>query len=682
MANPLSDEGVSDRDFAAAVGIAMGETGSKRISKDEMAAVIDVAVNRLDRYDAQPNHYRADERSLAGIIEARGQFDASNRRGSRGGQQNYRAGVNAVMNGAPVPANMRARYDAAVKQAIGVLSKDGPLRGVARNADFFSSTAKKLSPKERAIHNKLGKNTGTKIGASTFYGPQHTKQYGARDAPVPARREADYSKFGQAGTPRENLSQPFATEDYSKYGQYGTPKESIPAAPYSPSGLNIGPDFTSPPSQARGPVENPYEFSNINTAAEAAPGSFAGYGPDAFGAVSAAPVDYGRTYPDITAGMYEGLAPTAPAPMSNEDFNAIFGNMPDDATGSVRNAQMSAAPPVNAARAGGPYDFSHMQSYAPAPDAATIPGDVTGYGPGGAFGSRAPSPGFDFADIVNNTAWSGSSPNLPAADAAVAGGRSTPAESSPDFNARMSDLLSSGLTGGLSPFQGTPLGVGAGIIDQGPYSSPIGYSTDRFSPANLGQAGPSRGIVDYDTKTITRDVPNPAWSDWSRNYGVGNALQDAWLAADEDRLPGVGRAPSAPSFGMSPPPPEPPRTTQVASTVRSPVYGDVPAARASPAQVTLTPDVWTPGLTQQAQNFSSVLGGLGGYGLQGVPGTFGTGFDLAGLGGGYGGYGAFGGGYDAGGGYGGYGGTAPGDAGYGSDARSGSSNMGAGNLYS
>ena len=255
------------------------------------------------------------------------------------------------------------------------------------------------------------------------------------------------------------------------------------------------------------------------------------------------------------------------------------------------------------------------------------------------------------------------------------------------------------MTGGMSPFQGTPLGVGAGIIDQGPYSSPIGYAdrNNSFSPANLAPAAvstqapasPSRGIVDYETKTITKDVPNPAWSDWSKDYSTNNALQNAWAAADEDKL-GVDRGRP---FNVAEiladtkwsAQPEPPKTIAQTTTVRSPVYGDIPASvpavNAQPvagSAIQAQPSTWTPGLTAQANAFSSLMGGIGGYGLQGVQGTFDTGFNLASMGGGYG---NFGGGYDPGG-YGGYGGTAPGDAGYGSDARSGSGNMGAGNLYS
>jgi hypothetical protein len=480
-------------------------------------------------------------------------------------------------------------------------------------------------------------------------------------------------------------------------------------APYSPSNLDFGPDFTSPPSQARGAATDPYGFSNVNTALEAAPGSFAGYGPNAFAGLDEAAVDYGQTYPEISAGLYDQPA----APMSNEDFNAIFGNMPDDSTGatgasgSVRGSRASAAPQsfspaVNAAQVGGPYSFSDLQSGAPAPDAATIAGDVTGYGPGGAFGSRAPSPGFDFASTVNAAFGPYTGADVPAVEArptTVGPGPATaerPAEESAAFNSRMSDLLSPGLTGGLSAFQDTPLGIGQGIIDQGPYSSPIGYAdrNNSFSPANLAVSTQAPQIVGYEPgKTISKEVTNPAWSDWSKDYATRNASQEAWLNADEDKR-AWDRAPPNPSVladtkwaGFKE---EPAKTITVTrETPPTPIYSSpvasVPAVTAQPAlgsAIQAQPSTWTPGMTQQAQNFSSLLGSIGGYGLQGVEGTFGTGFDLAGLG--YGGStGAWGGGYsDSGyGGYGGYGGISPGDAGYGSDARSGSGNMGAGNLY-
>jgi hypothetical protein len=389
-------------------------------------------------------------------------------------------------------------------------------------------------------------------------------------------------------------------------------------------------------------------------------------------------------------------APTSPTPLTNEDFNAIFGNLPDDSTGSVRGSRSAPdAFPVNAPRAGGPYSFSNMQSWAPVPDAATIPNDVTGYGAGGAFGSRAPSTGFDFSSIVNDAFGPYAGGDIPAAASQPSGAPMTAASGPVDYG-RTYPEISEGLYGGpavtasTSPFSPSALGPSQGFGNYGNYdavNNPVGYSAMGFSQAPNVPAPPQREIIGYEPgKTITRDVPNPAWSDWSRDYGTRNALQDAWLAADEDKF-GWDRAPQLSRSVSPPPPPEPPRTISQASTVRgAPIYGpNVPAVNAQPvaAAMQAQPSTWTPGMTAQANAFSSLLGSIGGYGLQGVPGTFAGGFDLAGLGGGYGGYGNFGGGYDPGGyGGGGYGGTAPGDAGYGSDARSGSGNMGAGNLYS
>jgi hypothetical protein len=215
-------------------------------------------------------------------------------------------------------------------------------------------------------------------------------------------------------------------------------------------------------------------------------------------------------------------------------------------------------------------------------------------------------------------------------------------------------------------------------------NNPVGYSDKGFSQAPNVPAPQQREIVGYET--ITREVPNPAWSDWSKEYGTKNAAQDAWLAADEDKF---GLDPIRSSFVDRPIPEEPSktvsRTAQGAPIYSSPAVSaaSIPSINAQPA-ASVQPQVtsWTPGMTAQAQNFSSLLGSLGGYGLQGVGGTFDTGFNLAGMGGGWGSgsVGGWGGGYSDSG-YGGYGGISPGDAGYGSDARSGSGNMGAGNLY-
>jgi hypothetical protein len=780
--------------------------------------------------------------------------------------------------------------------------KTDKLTGIAKQK--YDLTVKALenvvgNQSRRGVSKRSDRYNNPKAGPSTHHDPV-ARERGSVTAGMHRATGPEFDP--NAGPP-----------SYSRHGEFGTPREAIPPearAPYSPANLDFGPDFTSPPSQARGPVETPYEFSNINPNAEVAPGSFAGYGPNAFGAVDQAPVDYGTTYPELSAGLYSnevappdvpavpdvmsqfdptnfmteeqaiehagfagqrpsenveirnrpygetiseqiarnaataafndhiaaiasqnlapvgagpvntasftsnpyaspadlpagprptadvdygiwggtskfndtynaassrpsfqdyenraplaglGLgatesvgpvgmgtltgvelqrdvsgissgmypdpargidtatvldairnAPVTPSPMTIENFNAIFGDMPDDSTGSTRGGRASPAPAVNAPQVGGPYSFSSLESLRPAPDAAVIPGDVTGYGPGGAFSSRAPSPAFDFADIVNNTAWSGAAP----ASAPAATAQPAQAELPADYG-RTYPEISAGLyegapiTSNTSPFSPSPLGIGQGIIDQGPYSSPIGGLSTSFSPANLGNpmpnsavstqapaavAAPQREIVGYET--ITKDVPNPAWSEWSKDYATRNASQEAWLAADEDKF-GWDRAPPNPSALANTSwafKEEPARTIPVEQQGK-PIYSNpvvqaqpavnVPAIQAQP-RVAAAPAASIPAVNARPAQapLTAAPVGVGGWwdsftnGLGNILG----GMSLAGLGD-YSGYGNFGGGYDASGGYGGYGGyggTAPGDAGYGSDARSGASNMGAGNLY-
>jgi hypothetical protein len=673
MTNPFSNQGWSDKDYARAVGTLMGEAyGGKKnpaSTLEDYELIADVIANRKE---SAHQSYRG--KSIDQLLRPAKEFSTWGKN-QKAARSMATKGMAAVLGKREdkLTGVAKQKHDLAVKALDNIFGNQSR-RGVTHGSTRYNNPS--LGPSK--WHDVPARQVGSVTAG------QHRATGWEFD---PAVGPAPYSQFGEYGTPREAM--PAATPPDISMGRFYD--EAAAPAPYSPASLDFGPDFTSPPSQARGPVENPYEFSNIDTAAEAVPGSFAGYGPGAFGALADTPVDYGQTYPDITAGLYD-----QPAPLSNEDFNAIFGNMPDDATGSVRGGRASAAaaPPLNAPMAGGPYSFSDLQSWAPAPNAGLTPDDVTGYGPGGAFSSRAPSPGFDFSSIVNDAFGPYAGADIPAAASQPSGAPMTAAREAPIDYGRTYPEISEGLYGGpavtasTSPFSPSALGPATGFGNYGNYdarNNPVGYSAMEFSQAPNVPA-PSPQIIGYEPgKTITRDVPNPAWSDWSREYGTKNALQDAWLAADEDKF-GWDRAPQLSRPMSPPPPPEPPRTISQASAVRgSPIYGpNVPAVNAQPvsAPMQAQPSLWSGLQTQQAQNFSSLLGSIGGYGLQGVPGTFSTGFDLAALGGGYGGYGNFGGGYDPGGYGGGYGGTAPGDAGYGSDARSGSGNMGAGNLYS
>jgi hypothetical protein len=178
----------------------------------------------------------------------------------------------------------------------------------------------------------------------------------------------------------------------------------------------------------------------------------------------------------------------------------------------------------------------------------------------------------------------------------------------------------------------------------------------------------TRGIIGYEDKpvTTTTQVPNPAYDAWAQSYGTKpNALQDAWLGAELDKI-GVDRGLFSTPAVASSVPPAPSRTIDrtTTTTQRSPVYGDVPAVGARPSSATLS---------APANDYGTYPGGnWGGYatagtgmlagldpniGISGVTGSLGTGFgdpvgygggggfggSLGGLGGGFGG--ALGGGY-------------------------------------
>jgi hypothetical protein len=81
------------------------------------------------------------------------------------------------------------------------------------------------------------------------------------------------------------------------------------------------------------------------------------------------------------------------------------------------------------------------------------------------------------------------------------------------------------------------------------------------------------------TETRTKDVPNPAYSEWSKNYGVNNALQDAYLGDMKDKFDDNKMSKSV----LGPAPPAPSKTisqtyeVQVPKTVERTVKVDVPA---------------------------------------------------------------------------------------------------------
>lgn len=137
MPNPLSAAGVSDADYAAAVGTAMGEAYGEGLAG--MAAVVDVLANRT----LTPREYGAKDSSLASVAYAKGQFDTWNSRFS-----NAYAIARDARFVAQDPARLslrsrefQQRYAQAHQAVQGVLV-DKTLRGIAQGAGFYRNPEK------------------------------------------------------------------------------------------------------------------------------------------------------------------------------------------------------------------------------------------------------------------------------------------------------------------------------------------------------------------------------------------------------------------------------------------------------------------------------------------------------------------------------------------------------------
>ena len=195
MPNPLSAYGVSDRDYAAAIGTAMGEANREGVAG--MAAVMDVMANRL----SNPAGYGAREATLAGIAYGtrRGgmQFDAWNKAVAPIPYRTATVAAQAAIDpafAATLPASFQQQLAQAQEAAFGVLSPEGALRGITLGATFYGNTGL-MSAARIAEH--MGFGNALTIGNHTFRGANLSLGFD-RDAALAANANA-YQSFQTLG---------------------------------------------------------------------------------------------------------------------------------------------------------------------------------------------------------------------------------------------------------------------------------------------------------------------------------------------------------------------------------------------------------------------------------------------------------------------------------------------------
>lgn len=173
MPNPLSDRGVTDRDYAAMVGTLVGEAAVKGTLQDYQA-IADVIANRLN----DKNFVSQYGKSIAAQTMNPKEFSTWSPK-EVNAYQNAKAGFMASLNPAvanQMPAAMRERVNLA-QQAVNDVMVSGKARGVAQGATFYDNPAVTAKLGTGGFHNRLEDQYGsTMIGAHRFSGPDFTDQ--------------------------------------------------------------------------------------------------------------------------------------------------------------------------------------------------------------------------------------------------------------------------------------------------------------------------------------------------------------------------------------------------------------------------------------------------------------------------------------------------------------------------
>jgi hypothetical protein len=583
MSNPLSSYGYSDADYSAAVGIAMAEAGHKSTGqtlRDEMAGVIDVAANRLSAQATRPGSFRVETPTLEGVITAPSQFDPTSRRGSLGGRTNYAQGRRAALDdryAGLLDVRQQERLAAAKEMVMSTLGTR-QTRGISHNATFFSGP--KISKSQVATHNALGRRSGTRIGNTTFYGKEHDRNRTVEAAKVISDRvdrTATARSNPRTDSPIEtNRAGMEAARNARSLADLDAFRDETDVLANEQLGV---PDLPGPLSGMPAPD---FSLADIGGIPDRSTGSFYDSAPD---------------YSDISRGILHdtdqarGFTGSLNAP----DYDPNVGLQPDfsDISRSVFGDQT----PRNGIGLG-----------------------VTGYDPNAIGTSAFPDIGpYDalapareaFPDQPNPNLNNVTSPEPLGAPQGFAnygnrdvGYPSSGFNSQPNRPGSLADL-------GMTPISHDPLaGIGynpAVVAAAAPIGNPrMGLDT----PAQM-----TRGITGY--TTTTRDVPNPAWSEWSKDYATKNALQEAYLADQVDRH-GPAKPTNVPDYNLAP---EPPKT--VPQVEKTPVYGPVAAPPVATPKTAYTSLPAAPPVTDPV--YGSPVGGS--WGGPDSWGGFGSGYD-------------------------------------------------------
>jgi hypothetical protein len=125
-----------------------------------------------------------------------------------------------------------------------------------------------------------------------------------------------------------------------------------------------------------------------------------------------------------------------------------------------------------------------------------------------------------------------------------------------------------------------------------------------------------RAITGYSTNTKSVNVPNPAYTEWSKDFARHNALQEAYFGDWADKH--APKPTNLPSFTAAPP-----KTIEKTVTSRTPVYGQVQRAPTVTRQAAppTTGRVSSPA-PAAPQGLASVGTGMAGF--EGLLGGFGS----------------------------------------------------------
>jgi hypothetical protein len=537
MTNPLSEHGWSDGDYANLIGTMVGEVDRPNNPIGELEdyqAIADVSMNRGKNPSAFGGH-----RTLGEVLIDPDEYNAWSTQpqfaNSHRQAVSARDAILAELRGQQtrIGEGLRSKIDLAKQGALDIVAS-GKARGITQGATFYNNP----HVGQQAYHQGLADRYGSKtIGEHRFTGHQFD-------------RNITYDPTRPVDSPRErNAAAALAASirgqapDISMGQFYGN---VAPPPDWDPS-------LTSPPSQQRGSVSDPFGFSGMSLASMAGPAqigqSIPGLGPTPdysaadLGASFIGGQDFGNQ--SARSGIGLGVNAASPGALGTEAFPSIgpydTGNLP----GSMSIAALgneAFGPKANTSDVFSPSPLGAPQGFANYGD------QPIGYSPAG-FSQTPSQPGMSLASLApgvpQNTSLSAANPYGFGADFPGFGGFAPTAWANP------------------------------------PQEQYKGMERDRI--------GATRGIVGYEDKpvTTTTQVPNPAYQDWADQFGnKPGTITSQQMYADDlaDKL-GVNRgyfgAPVATPVAAPAVPPAPSRTIDKTTTTiqHSPRYGDIPVGK-------------------------------------------------------------------------------------------------------